>query len=91
MTATKIRLTCQECDHRWSVRPTAYDPECPKCGGVDWEVIEKTAGARLTIADEAGGEAHLCPAEAETCGSQRSLTPAEYHTNSAAVRERLAR
>ena len=38
MKAEKVRLVCQECGKKWKVSPNANDPQCPKCGGVDWEV-----------------------------------------------------
>jgi predicted RNA-binding Zn-ribbon protein involved in translation (DUF1610 family) len=34
----RIPLVCQECGKKWTVSPNAADPECPKCGGVDFEV-----------------------------------------------------
>jgi predicted RNA-binding Zn-ribbon protein involved in translation (DUF1610 family) len=34
----KIALLCNECGKTWQVSPNASDPECPKCGGVDWDV-----------------------------------------------------
>ena len=36
----KVALVCQECGETWRVSPSAADPECPQCGGVDWEVRE---------------------------------------------------
>jgi len=37
--APKIRLVCNECGRKFSVSPNAADPQCPKCGGVDWDVL----------------------------------------------------
>ena len=37
---TRITLKCNECGKTWRVRPNAADPQCPKCGGVDWDVKE---------------------------------------------------
>jgi Zn finger protein HypA/HybF involved in hydrogenase expression len=34
----RVTLVCQECGRIFRVRPTAADPRCPKCHGVDWEV-----------------------------------------------------
>lgn len=34
----RITLECQECGKKWRVSPNANDPECPKCGGIDYEV-----------------------------------------------------
>ena len=36
--STRVALVCQECGKRFSVSSREADPECPKCGGVDWEV-----------------------------------------------------
>lgn len=35
----KVLLVCNECGKRWTVsaNPKKW-PECPKCGGADWEV-----------------------------------------------------
>ena len=41
----RIRLQCQECGRKWSVSANASDPQCPKCGGVDWEVYDSVAVA----------------------------------------------
>jgi Zn finger protein HypA/HybF involved in hydrogenase expression len=34
---TKIPVVCNECGKQWKVHPNA-DPQCPKCGGVDFDV-----------------------------------------------------
>lgn len=34
----RVKLECQECGKKFAVSANAADPECPKCGGVDWEV-----------------------------------------------------
>jgi hypothetical protein len=34
----RIALECLECGKKFSVGLNNYDPECPKCGGVDYEV-----------------------------------------------------
>ena len=34
----RVTLVCNECGKTFRVSPNAFDPECPKCGGVDWEV-----------------------------------------------------
>lgn len=34
----RIKLVCAECKKTWRVSPNAADPECPRCGGVDWDV-----------------------------------------------------
>ncbi len=36
----KVTLKCNECGRVWKVSPRANDPDCPKCGGVDWDVID---------------------------------------------------
>lgn len=36
----RIALKCNECNKTFRVSPNAYDPSCPKCGGVDWDVID---------------------------------------------------
>jgi hypothetical protein len=33
-----IRLACNECGHRWSVRPNHPGPQCRKCNSVDWDL-----------------------------------------------------
>lgn len=35
---TKVTLQCNECGKPFKVSPKASDPQCPKCGGVDWDV-----------------------------------------------------
>lgn len=35
----KIKLICNECGKTFKVSPKAADPDCPKCGGVDWDVL----------------------------------------------------
>ena len=35
----RIPLQCNECGKKFSCGPNA-DPECPKCGGVDYDVRE---------------------------------------------------
>jgi hypothetical protein len=36
--SNKVTLTCQECGKKWKVSSNANDPDCPKCGGTDYEV-----------------------------------------------------
>jgi predicted RNA-binding Zn-ribbon protein involved in translation (DUF1610 family) len=36
----RVKLQCQECGRRFTVRATAQDPKCPRCGSVDWEVVD---------------------------------------------------
>ena len=38
-TRVKIGVVCLECGKRWKVGPNA-SPECPKCGGTDFDVRE---------------------------------------------------
>lgn len=38
--AAGIRLECNECGKRFTVSANAADPDCPKCGGVDWDVLD---------------------------------------------------
>jgi DNA-directed RNA polymerase subunit RPC12/RpoP len=35
----RVSLKCMECGKRFKVSAKAADPECPKCGGVDYEVV----------------------------------------------------
>ena len=36
----RIALVCQECGETWRISPNAHDdPQCPKCGSVEWDVI----------------------------------------------------
>lgn len=34
----KMNLSCNECGKRFKVSPNNSDPQCPACGGVDFEV-----------------------------------------------------
>ena len=36
--AVRIGLQCNECGKKWRVSPNS-DPQCPKCNGVDYEVL----------------------------------------------------
>jgi hypothetical protein len=36
----RVKLKCNECGKHFSVSPNAADPDCPKCGGVDWDVVD---------------------------------------------------
>jgi Zn finger protein HypA/HybF involved in hydrogenase expression len=38
--AERIKVVCLECGKRWSVSPKS-DPQCPKCNGVDYEVVDE--------------------------------------------------
>jgi Zn finger protein HypA/HybF involved in hydrogenase expression len=38
-----VRLRCNECGRTWRVSPKALDPACPRCGGVDWDVLDEPA------------------------------------------------
>ena len=38
MASAKINLVCLECGKRFKVSGANPDPECPSCGGVDYEV-----------------------------------------------------
>jgi len=38
-TRIRVPLVCLECGKKWKVSPTA-DPQCPKCNGVDYEVLD---------------------------------------------------
>jgi predicted nucleic acid-binding Zn-ribbon protein len=38
--AERVKLKCNECGKHFSVSPNAADPDCPKCGGVDWDVVD---------------------------------------------------
>lgn len=49
---SKVSLKCNECGKTWKVSPMAADPRCPKCGGVDWDVV--SAFAYLNASKEAG-------------------------------------
>lgn len=35
----RVKLVCLECGKKFSVSANAADPDCPKCGGVDWDVV----------------------------------------------------
>lgn len=35
----KIALVCNECGKHWKVSEKNLDPQCPKCNGVDYEVL----------------------------------------------------
>lgn len=35
----RVKIQCNECGKKWRVGPNA-SPECPKCGGVDFDVRE---------------------------------------------------
>jgi Zn finger protein HypA/HybF involved in hydrogenase expression len=37
---TKVTLQCNECGKKRKVSPDGnYNDRCPKCGGVDWDVL----------------------------------------------------
>lgn len=38
MKRNRIHLVCMECSKHWSIADSTADPECPRCGGVDYEV-----------------------------------------------------
>ncbi len=38
MDKNKVALKCNECGKTFKVSPRSVDPQCPKCGGVDWDV-----------------------------------------------------
>ena len=38
--ASRIAVACLECGKKFSVGPTNLDPECPRCHGVDIDVME---------------------------------------------------
>jgi predicted nucleic acid-binding Zn-ribbon protein len=42
MTKRRIRITiqCNECQRVYYRSPETDAPDCPKCGGADWDVIE---------------------------------------------------
>lgn len=40
MPVTKVKLECFECHKKWRVSPNARDPHCPRCGSVDWDVVD---------------------------------------------------
>jgi Zn finger protein HypA/HybF involved in hydrogenase expression len=35
---SRVTLVCQECGRIFRVSPNAFDPRCPKCHSVDWDV-----------------------------------------------------
>lgn len=35
----RVKMECMECGRKFSVAASAADPECPRCGGTDWEVL----------------------------------------------------
>lgn len=37
-TRVTVALRCNECGKRFRVSPNAADPDCPRCGSVDFEV-----------------------------------------------------
>jgi Zn finger protein HypA/HybF involved in hydrogenase expression len=38
--AEKVTLQCNECGKKRKVSPDGnYNERCPKCGGVDWDVL----------------------------------------------------
>jgi hypothetical protein len=38
--AAKVTLRCNECGKKRKVSPDSnYNERCPKCGGVDWDVL----------------------------------------------------
>jgi Zn finger protein HypA/HybF involved in hydrogenase expression len=38
--AAKIKLVCNECGKKRMVSPDGnFNDRCPKCGGVDWDVL----------------------------------------------------
>jgi Zn finger protein HypA/HybF involved in hydrogenase expression len=37
---TKVTLQCNECGKKRKLSPDGnYNDRCPKCGGVDWDVL----------------------------------------------------
>lgn len=40
-TTEKVTLVCNECGKKRKVSADGeYNERCPKCGGVDWDVVE---------------------------------------------------
>lgn len=35
----RIALQCNECGRKFTIGLNNYDPQCPKCNGVDYEVL----------------------------------------------------
>lgn len=35
----RVALVCNECGKKFTVSQNNYDPQCPKCNGVDYEVL----------------------------------------------------
>ena len=75
----KVKLQCQECGKKWSVSPNARDPECPKCHGVDYEVMtEDWSPEAREAAAAARKKAH---GEIQNANSSGQGHHPQHHTN----------